>query len=129
MSRTTKLLVELTPALSERLNAYCDRLGASKGGVIRVALEAYLGQVEEEESEHFVVKLGPGCGKTFSAFRQVLLFPSKNKLIEAALAAYIERQCDEIPHLREQIENVKHEQARQRMYSINDGRREGESGG
>lgn len=126
---TKKLLVELAEPLSDRLNDYCERVGATRGGVIRVALEAYLGQVEDEESEHFVVRLQPGSGKTFWAFRRLFDYPSKDRIVESALLTYIEQRCAETPQLRDRLEAAKREDARKRMYSIENARLEGENGG
>jgi hypothetical protein len=123
MSRVpTKLLLELTPALTERLREVCDERGATKIGVIRLALEIYLRQLDPAESEHFVVKLPKDSAETFAAFREIRKYPDRAKVIESALRDHINQECEQEEALRPHIEEVKRVQARKRIHQVDEAR-------
>lgn len=127
MSRVaTKLLVDLPEPLAKRLSDACDETGATKMGIVRLALGFFLRQSEVTESEHFVVKLAPGIAETFGAYREIQDYPDRVKLIEAALTNYIRRKCEEDPSLDARIDDVKKMQARKRIHQIKSARAQGE---
>ena len=127
MSRVPKkLLLELTPALAKRLQEVCEERGATKIGVIRLALEIYLRQVDPAESEHFVVKLAKDTAETFAAFREIRKYPDRAKLIESALLDHINEECEHEKALRPHIEEVKRVQARKRIHEVKEAGAKGE---
>ncbi len=119
MSRvTTKLLVDLSPSLADRLDQLCNETGGTKGGVVRVALEIYLRQLDIEESEQFVVKLSAGVAETFAAYRETSDYPERSKMTEAALIDYINQKCQSDATLRGRIEEAKKMRLRKRIQLI-----------
>jgi metal-responsive CopG/Arc/MetJ family transcriptional regulator len=127
MSRVpTKLLLELPLELAERLQQVCDERGATKMGVIRVALDIYLRQIDSAESEQFIVKLEKSTAETFAAFREIRKYPDRVKLIESALLDHIKQECEQEKSLGLQIEKVKSVQSRKRIHEVKEARAKGE---
>jgi predicted DNA-binding protein len=122
----TKLLLELPLSLAERLQQVCEERGATKMGVIRVALDIYLRQVDSAESEQFIVKLEKSAAETFAAFREIRKYPDRSKLIESAILDHINEECKQEKSLELQIEEVKRVQSRKRIHEVKETRAKGE---
>lgn len=125
---TTKLLVDLSPRIAERLNQECEETGGTKGGIIRLALDLYLQQRDIEESERFFVKLPMRMAETLAAYRHLNDYPDRNTMIESALRTYIAAKAEEDPTLAARIEQAKKDRLRRRgdLVAINDGLKKGD---
>ena len=112
---TTKLLVELPQSLAQRLTEEADRRGATKGGIVRVALETYLRQLSDDENERFIVELPPGVVETFAAYRDVSDNAKRDTVIERAISHYIETKIAAEATLGDRIKEAQQARARTRM--------------
>lgn len=122
---STKLLVELPPAMAERLEKVAHSRGATKGGLMRLALETFMRQLAEEENQQFVVSLSDPAAETLAAYREVNDFPVRDRLVERALMHYIQGRCMEDPVLQNRLEEARSARARTRIRAITDRKGEG----
>ena len=123
-SRAVKqqMLLELPPKLAQPLNELAEK-GATKAGVVRYALEIYLGQLSPEVNNRFVVELSDGTAELLSIFRDLTHLPDRNRLVEAALREYLQTQIASNPQLQRDFE--KEQQVRtKRVRSLKEARKE-----
>lgn len=111
---TTKLLVDLSPEIADRLKQVCDETGGTKGGFIRLAVDLFLQQRDIEESQRFFVTLPQGLAETMAAYRHLYDYPDRDKMIESAMRMYIGAKAQEDPTLPARIEQAKKDRMRRR---------------
>lgn len=95
---TTKLLVDLPPVTAQRLEEAAENRAASKGGLVRQALDAFLPQLDDEnENRRFLVTLSDDAARTLAAFRESRDYPKRDRLVERALLKHIESESADLP--------------------------------
>lgn len=110
----TKLLVDLSPEIAERLTQVCEETGGTKGGFIRLAVDLFLQQRDIEENQRFFVTLPQGLAETVAAYRHLYDYPDRDKMIESAMRMYIAMKAQEDPTLPSRIEQAKKDRMRRR---------------
>jgi hypothetical protein len=107
----TQLLVELTPPLASRLTELQEQ-GFTKTGLVRRALDIYLGQLSPEVNQRFIVELHDDVAEMFAIYRDLTHLPERSRLVETALRAHIQNELANNSQLRGDFENEKSARAK-----------------
>ena len=103
---STKLLVDLPPGTAQRLEKAAEARAATKGGLVRLALDAYLPQLDDEKENHrFVVSLSDDAGNALAAYRRERRYPKRDLIVEDAVLALIEAESREAAPVRRDLQD------------------------